>query len=102
MNRRDRWLSRGDSEVVCIACGATVPRSGAREYDKAGDRWDREDKQLEYLCKPCHRECCHQPRDGLEAVLVEAGAGTHDDDTFLERYYDAVGRETHNRNERSG
>lgn len=93
MNVGDRGYSGSTREVVCIACGAAVPRSGAREYDKHGDRWDHEDKRPEYLCKPCHRECCHQPRAGLETTLVEAGAGIDDDGAFLERYYDIVGRE---------
>jgi hypothetical protein len=86
-----RFLGRGSTdEVVCIACGETVPRSDAREYDKYGDRWIREGKRFEFLCKPCHRECCHQPRDGLEATLREAGAGETDRATFLGRYRDQV------------
>ena len=93
MSRSARWDSRSGREVVCIACGEKLPRSEAREYDKWGDRWDREDKRFEYLCKPCYRECCHQPRAGLEATLREAGAGTDDDEAFLERYCDLVGRE---------
>ena len=65
------WRSGGDDTVVtCIACGTDLPRSDAREYDKAGDRWDRHDKEFEYLCKECHGELCHQPRDGLEETLV--------------------------------
>ncbi|MFB6151641.1 MAG: hypothetical protein ABEJ40_07535 [Haloarculaceae archaeon] len=58
--------------VTCIACGETVARSEAREYDKYGDRWERRDKEFEYLCKPCDRERCHQPRGDLEAVLEDA------------------------------
>jgi len=84
------WRSGSDGEVTCIACGTEVPRSKAREYDKHGDRWDRRDKSFEYLCKPCYRDCCHQPREGLEATLVEAGAGTCDHETFLTAYHDAV------------
>jgi hypothetical protein len=53
------WRSPGPGrgrEVTCIACGESVPRSEAREYDKYGDRWDRRDKAFEYLCRPCDRE----------------------------------------------
>lgn len=77
---------RSDGEVTCIACGDTVARDDAREYDKHGDRWERAGKRFEYLCKPCHKECCHQTRDGLEATLVEAGAGETDQKTFLQQY----------------
>lgn len=76
------------ADVCCIACGSTVPRSGAREYDKYGNRWDRDGKSFEYLCKPCFRECCHLNRDGLEAQLVEAGAGSVGRETFLSRYFE--------------
>lgn len=68
------WYSRDRPDgrrVVCIACGEVVPRSEAREYDKEGDRWERHGKEFEHLCKDCFREQCHQPRDGLEAMLVE-------------------------------
>jgi hypothetical protein len=84
---------RGD-EVTCIACGDAVSREDAREYDKYGDRWDRRDKTFEYLCKPCHRECCHQPRAGLEALLADAGAGERDRETFLAHFAELV-RERH-------
>jgi len=84
------WRSGGDTEVTCIACGASLPRTEAREYDKHGDRWERRDKDFEYLCKPCHRECCHQPRDGLEALLADAGAGVRDHETFLAHYAELV------------
>jgi len=84
---------RADGEsVTCIACGETVARAAAREYDKHGDRWDRTDKRFEFLCKPCHRECCHQSRAGLEATLVAAGAGETDRWSFL-RQYDELVRE---------
>jgi len=77
--------SRGDGpdEVTCIACGETVARDDAREYDKHGDRWQRDGKSFEYLCKPCHADLCHQPRDGLEARLTEVGAGERNRDSFL-------------------
>jgi hypothetical protein len=72
--------------VTCIACGAEVARSEAREYDRHGDRWNRDDKRFEFLCKPCHRECCHQSRQGLEKTLVAAGAGETDRRSFLRRF----------------
>lgn len=84
------WHSGSDSDVTCIACGEEVTRSQAREYDKHGDRWDRREKDFEFLCKPCYRECCHQPREGLEATLVDADAGRTDRTTFLSRYHEAV------------
>ncbi len=90
MNIRETWTSLSDEPVTCIACGETVARSRAREYDKHGDRWDREYKNFEYLCKPCHGECCHQNRDGLEWALVRAGAGRTDRKTFLRRYDEEV------------
>ncbi|MFD1588440.1 hypothetical protein ACFR9U_15765 [Halorientalis brevis] len=80
------WGRDADQEVTCIACGETLAREDAREYDKHGDRWNREDKTFEYLCKPCDRACCHQPRDGLEATLVAADAGRTDRKTFLRRF----------------
>ncbi len=81
------WRSGGaDDAVTCIACGAEIDREDAREYDKYGDRWDRRDKAFEFLCKPCHRDCCHQPRAGLEALLADAGAGERDQGTFLAHY----------------
>lgn len=76
-------LSGSDREVECIACGTQLARSDAREYDKYGNRWDREGKQFEYLCKPCYSDLCHFSREGLEAKLVQAGAGERDRTTFL-------------------
>ena len=67
------WRSRTNRDrktVVCIACGTSVLRGEAREYDKEGDRWNRQGKEFEHLCKPCYRELCHQPRDELESLLV--------------------------------
>jgi len=84
------WHSGSDSEVTCIACGAQLPRSQAREYDKYGDRWERRNKEFEFLCKQCYRECCHQPRDGLETTLVDAEAGLIDRRTFLAQYHELV------------
>ncbi|WP_248515519.1 DUF7562 family protein [Salinarchaeum laminariae] len=74
-----------DGSVICIACGTELSRSAAREYDKEGDRWNREEKTFEYLCKPCDRDRSHQPRRGLEADLVASGAGECDRDEFLAR-----------------
>ncbi|WP_254832691.1 DUF7562 family protein [Haloglomus salinum] len=88
------WTDDSDQQVTCIACGDTVDREDAREYDKHGDRWSREGKAFEYLCKPCHRECCHQNRDGLEETLVAAGAGRTDRKTFLERYCEFATEDT--------
>lgn len=61
--------SSGADAVICIACGESLPRSAAREYDKTGDRWERHDKEFEHFCKECFRELCHQPRAGLESTL---------------------------------
>jgi hypothetical protein len=87
------WGSRksGDKQsVVCIACGTAVRRDAAREYDKEGNRWERKDKTFEHLCKSCHRDLCHQPRDELEGILVEIDAGTVDRQEFLARYETTV------------
>jgi hypothetical protein len=88
------WRARSEREVTCIACGADVPRSQAREYDKYGDRWERQGKEFEYLCKGCYRECCHQPRDGLESMLVSADAGQADRAGFLSRFNELVTGDT--------
>ncbi|WP_207586877.1 DUF7562 family protein [Halomontanus rarus] len=68
------WPSWREARVTCIACGETLPRSEAREYDKYGDRWDRDDKEFEYLCKPCDGDLSRQSRHGLEALLVDVEA----------------------------
>ncbi|WP_336024326.1 DUF7562 family protein [Halobellus salinisoli] len=68
------WRPRDDRDgttVVCIACGASLPRSDTREYDKHGNRWERHGKSFEHLCKECYRELCHQPRGELEALLID-------------------------------
>lgn len=82
--------SATDKSVVCIACGERLPRSDAREYDKYGDRWERDGKRFEYLCKPCYRRECHAPRDELESKLVEAGAGDASDSAFLRAFLAAT------------
>jgi len=87
------WSSRTSQErttVVCIACGTSVLRTEAREYDKEGDRWDRQDKEFEHLCKECYRGLCHQPRDELESLIVEVEREDQPRAEFLSRYYGAV------------
>ncbi|WP_092894078.1 DUF7562 family protein [Halopelagius inordinatus] len=84
------WGGDSGRQVTCIACGETLDREDAREYDKHGDRWDREGKRFEYLCKSCHRECCQQSRDGLEEMLVAADAGRTDRGTFLRRFCEST------------
>ena len=76
--------------VVCIACGTSLLRTEAREYDKEGDRWNREDKTFEHLCKPCDRRRSHQPRRGLEETLVACDAGEIDREVFLSAFCSAV------------
>jgi len=85
------WGSRDRDRptVDCIACGASVPRTEAREYDKEGDRWERHGKEFEHLCKDCYRDLCHQPRPGLEELLTEVESRT-DRDGFLAAYVAAV------------
>ncbi|MFB6171700.1 MAG: hypothetical protein ABEJ23_04150 [Haloarculaceae archaeon] len=80
----------GNGDVTCVACGTTLERADAREYDKYGNRWERTDKAFEYLCKPCHRDLCHQPRAELEGLLEAAGAGECSRETFLARYGELV------------
>jgi len=86
---RPRLFQRDDDyEVTCVACGETLPRHDAREYDKYGDRFTRDGKTFEYLCKPCHREYSHLPRDGLESTLIEARAGEVSRESFFARYFE--------------
>jgi hypothetical protein len=85
------WGTRSDERgpgVTCIACGDEIPRSKAREYDKHGDRWDRDGKEFEYVCKPCDRDLCHQPRGDLEALVtdIERGSGDLSQEQFLAQY----------------
>jgi len=83
--------SRNGDEVTCVACGTSLARSEAREYDKEGDRWSRRGKEFEHLCKSCHRELCHQPRDELEALLVDIEReGVDGQAEFLARYRELV------------
>jgi hypothetical protein len=87
------WRSRKSRDrrtVTCIACGDSLLREDAREYDKEGDRWDRRDKEFEYLCTECDDELCHQPRDGLESLICSIEADGLSREEFLGRYADAV------------
>jgi len=88
------WSGRREKETItCIACRDSLPRDEAREYDKHGDRWDREGKEFEHLCKPCFRELSKADRGGLEELLCDLGAGDLDREEFLGRYLDAADRE---------
>ena len=87
------WRSRSNRDrktVVCIACGESVLRADAREYDKEGNRWDRHDKEFEYLCKACYRTLCHQPRNELESLLLSIEQDGLSQEEFLSRYVGAV------------
>jgi hypothetical protein len=86
------WRSRDRDRrtVDCIACGASVARADAREYDKEGDRWERHGKEFEYLCKDCYRDLCHQPRPGLEDLLSDVERTGQTRAEFLAAYVDAV------------
>ena len=87
------WGARRNREkrtVTCIACGDSIPRSDAREYDKLGDRWERDGKEFEHLCKECFRDLCHQPRDELETLLTESRPGEDSRENFLARYDELI------------
>jgi hypothetical protein len=87
------WSSRNNRDrktVVCIACGTSVLRSEAREYDKQGDRWNRHGKEFEHLCKECHRDLCHQPRAELESLILDIEGEGIEQSEFLSRYVGAV------------
>ena len=87
------WRSRSNRDrtaVECIACGDSLLRSDAREYDKEGDRWDRRGKRFEYLCKDCYREMTHQPRRGLEDLLADIETPDQSREEFLRRYVGEV------------
>lgn len=90
------WRSRTDRDrttVVCIACGTSLLRSNAREYDKEGNRWDRHGKEFEHLCRECHDALCHQPRAELESLLLSIESDGLSQEAFLHRYFDAVEEE---------
>jgi hypothetical protein len=83
------WRSRSNRDgktVVCIACGSSLRRADAREYDKEGNRWERHDKEFEHLCKACYRDLCHQPRTELEALLGDIEEHGLSQEEFLRRY----------------
>lgn len=87
------WRSRSNHDrktVVCIACGTSLLRTEAREYDKEGDRWDRQGKRFEHLCKECYRGLTHQPREGLEDLLADIESPGQDRAEFLRRYLGEV------------
>lgn len=87
------WRSRSNRDgttVVCIACGASLSRERAREYDKEGDRWERRGKEFEHLCKGCYRDLCHQPRDELEDLILDIEADGLSTAEFVGRYLGAV------------
>jgi hypothetical protein len=87
------WRARTNRDrktVVCIACGDSVLRTDAREYDKEGDRWDRHGKEFEHLCKECYRDLCHQPREELESLILGIEQDGLTREEFLSRYFGAV------------
>ncbi|WP_423996237.1 DUF7562 family protein [Halorubrum trapanicum] len=99
------WRSRGSRDrrtVVCIACGDSVLREDAREYDKEGDRWSRRDKEFEYLCADCDDEISHQPRDGLESLILSIESDGLSTEEFLDRYADAVADDAGDRTDEDG
>jgi len=83
--------NRSRQTVSCPACGESVPRSEAREYDKEGNRWERQDKTFEHFCKACFRELCHQPRRDLESTLTKIQDSGLSQEAFLQRYLESVG-----------
>lgn len=87
------WRSGSDQDrksVICIACGTSALRSEAREYDKEGDRWERQGKEFEHLCKSCYGELTHQPRDDLESLLLEVEGEDMSQSEFLAAYLATV------------
>jgi len=87
------WHGRRTSSqqtVTCPACGESIARSEAREYDKEGNRWERHDKSFEHFCKRCFRELCHQPRGELESLLTEIQEPGLSQSTFLRQYLESV------------
>lgn len=85
------WSGRREKKTVtCIACGDSLSREEAREYDKHGDRWDRRDKEFEHLCKPCFADHSTHSRRGLEDLLEEIETGGLSQERFLRRYEQLV------------
>lgn len=87
-----------DRLVTCIACGVRISRSDAREYDRFGDRWDRANKEFEYLCKRCFADECHFPRDDLESILMTLDGDSTSVAGFVRAYYRAVANHEDNPN----
>ena len=81
-----------DRQVACIACGDRVYRWDAREYDRYGNRWERTEKTFEYLCKGCHHDHSHQPREDLERILVAVGSDHASPQAFVQAYYSELTR----------
>jgi len=79
-----RWGSENDP-VTCISCGVSIERSDAREYDKHGDRWDREGKEFEYLCSPVSATS-RSTRDRTRGGPRGRGAGQVSDEEFVTRF----------------
>lgn len=79
--------SHGSESIRCIACGTTVDRTDAREYDRFGDRWDRSEKEFEYLCTGCHDAESHAMRPALESILEEIGSDHESPEEFIAAYY---------------
>ena len=86
----DTLRSTDDDATYCIACGEVLPQSEACEYNKHGERLNQQEREFEALCNPCDQEYSRVPRDELESLLVEAGAGTTDNAMFLRRYIELV------------
>lgn len=80
----------GSESVDCIACGSTVDRTEAREYDRFGDRWERSGKKFEYLCDSCHDAESHAGRSELESTLEEIGSDHDSPEAFIAAYYRVV------------
>lgn len=71
---------------ICIACGERVARSDAREYDKHGDRWEREGKSFEYICQDCHRNLNHHSLNGIEETASDVSVSHHNPWRFARAY----------------
>jgi formate-dependent nitrite reductase cytochrome c552 subunit len=87
------WRTRlgRDDHVTCVACGRSIVRSDAREYDKEGNRWSRTGKKFEHVCKNCHRDLNHQPRNDLEELLIDVECSTPmTQEEFVRRYNQRV------------
>ncbi|MFB6254358.1 MAG: hypothetical protein ABEI06_07105 [Halobacteriaceae archaeon] len=84
--------------VTCIACGSKISREEAREYDKYGDRWDREEKHFEFLCKSCYREIDNTERDEVEELLTAIDAGSLSHSEFIKRYVEEIQRDVDSEN----